>query len=402
MNDLSIKLETSFVMPNEYSDPIVIQNPTVRFRWKAVFMEGEVSFSTFESMIDEELFNFDIDFIRPLQDGNMMLVGKPVTIKIALKTDAVCTIFNSRMTLESFTAIFKKEIKKNGSLLLDEYNWLVCTMSQVQGSKTVGHETMWNLLEFENPKIVEDWSLLVNKAAAEFTGNPDIDFFEDNEDDEMMPPDDFSRLIEDAKTHISDKNNPLSTLFSEIFDNENNLNDALSEKMGAMLSLFSDDNDDDNYDEEYEFMWEVVEEHLDMLGFYYQHLETDEVFLVEKKNEKGTLSACIIKYDEAYLHVTTVYERAIPQKKWDKLYRLINGLNFYIPMGKLILVEEEEMLSFRTELSAPIMVINPEPIIDTIDENWSLVEDLFDIVTKFIDGKITHKEAIEKIITFFE
>lgn len=404
INDLITELKTPFVIPNGFSEPIVIKNAKVQFRWKTIFITGEMSFPAFESIIDEELFNFDIDFVRPLQGGSMMLVGKPVTVKIALESSLVYQIFDTKMEQQDFEAALNEQIKQSESPLLEEYNWMVLTMSQQQVKKTVGHETIWNLINYDDENFLEKWEESVGLASMNFIQQEGgMDDFLGSIKDENVPPDELTNIFEQAKEQMMDKDNPMSSLFSKMFEGEDgNIEEMLSESMGNVLEMFNgmdtgNGDIDEMSDEEYESVNEVVVEHLTMLEIPYTTDTEGVIFLKHENDTTGKLYDSKIMVNESYIHVVTKYNQVIETADFGKIYRLLNGINGCINLGKVLLSESTGTIVFRTELSAPITYVADEPITDTMDENWVFSNDIFVVLDQYLEGKLTYENAIEEI-----
>lgn len=404
INDLTATLKNPFVISDGFSEPFVLKNPKVQFRWRTIFISGEITFPTFETIVDEELFNFDIDYIRPLKGGNMMLLGKPVSVKLALEGSIVYNHFDIKMTQTDFENALHKHILSSESPLLDEYNWMILTMSQQQGSKTVGHESIWNLIDYNHPDFLEQWDNLVSLAALNFEPK-DNNKSMDEPKNENISPNDLGNIFEQAKEQMMDKSNPMSGMFSKMFENEGDMQEALSNSMNSMLEMFggmSGEGDDETTDGDYESVEAVITEHLDMLELTYK-MEGERIFHVTHQNNiNQSVYNSVITSSDNYINVTTKYNRQILGVDFNKVYRLINGLNNQIKLGKLLVNESDGSITLRTELSAPVLYISEEPITDIIDENWTFSEETFSILDLFFEGRLTYEEAIEEAEDTFE
>lgn len=406
MSELIIKLKNRLVLTNEGGEPIIINNANLTFKWLNIFLEGEIAFSAFENIVDNELLGFDLDFVRPMAEGNMMLVGKIVKVKMALLPSTTLDTFDFKMDQAKFEDQVKYEINFSESELFQEYNWLVMTLSQSQSVKQVGHETIWNLLNFEHPDLFKEWDRIVDETAQQFTGNDGKveDFFDSIQKGDVSQ-EDLSDMIKQAKDQMMNKDNPMSGMLSKMFGEGENFEDALSESMDMMMSMFGggeEDVEEEDATDHFDMICGIISEHLDMLEVDYQFDEAEMVFMVKYKSmttEKtyDTVIAC----GEDHLHVLTVNRETVIEEKIVRLYRLLNSMNLHIKLGKIMLLEESKQLIFRTELSSPVIEVAEEPIIDIIDENWTQAEDAFTIINQYLDNKLTLEEAIEEAIDVF-
>jgi hypothetical protein len=406
MSELIIKLKNRLVLTNEGGEPIIINNANLTFKWLNIFLEGEIAFSAFENIVDNELLGFDLDFVRPMAEGNMMLVGKIVKVKMALLPSTTLDTFDFKMDQAKFEDQVKYEINFSESELFQEYNWLVMTLSQSQSVKQVGHETIWNLVNFEHPDLFKEWDRIVDETAQQFTGNDGKveDFFDSIQKGDVSQ-EDLSDMIKQAKDQMMNKDNPMSGMLSKMFGEGENFEDALSESMDMMMSMFGggeEDVEEEDATDHFDMICGIISEHLDMLEVDYQFDEAEMVFMVKYKSmttEKtyDTVIAC----GEDHLHVLTVNRETVVEEKIVRLYRLLNSMNLHIKLGKIMLLEESKQLIFRTELSSPVIEVAEEPIIDIIDENWTQAEDAFTIINQYLDNKLTLEEAIEEAIDVF-
>ncbi|MFT6150066.1 MAG: hypothetical protein ACJAUH_002763 [Saprospiraceae bacterium] len=406
MSELIIKLKNRLVLTNEGGEPIIINNANLTFKWLNIFLEGEIAFSAFENIVDNELLGFDLDFVRPMAEGNMMLVGKIVKVKMALLPSTTLDTFDFKMDQAKFEDQVKYEINFSESELFQEYNWLVMTLSQSQSVKQVGHETIWNLVNFEHPDLFKEWDRIVDETAQQFTGNDGKveDFFDSIQKGDVSQ-EDLSDMIKQAKDQMMNKDNPMSGMLSKMFGEGENFEDALSESMDMMMSMFGggeEDVEEEDATDHFDMICGIISEHLDMLEVDYQFDEAEMVFMVKYKSmttEKtyDTVIAC----GEDHLHVLTVNRETVIEEKIVRLYRLLNSMNLHIKLGKIMLLEESKQLIFRTELSSPVIEVAEEPIIDIIDENWTQAEDAFTIINQYLDNKLTLEEAIEEAIDVF-
>ncbi len=406
MSELIIKLKNRLVLTNEGGEPIIINNANLTFKWLNIFLEGEIAFSAFENIVDNELLGFDLDFVRPMAEGNMMLVGKIVKVKMALLPSTTLDTFDFKMDQAKFEDQVKYEINFSESELFQEYNWLVMTLSQSQSVKQVGHETIWNLVNFEHPDLFKEWDRIVDETAQQFTGNDGKveDFFDSIQKGDVSQ-EDLSDMIKQAKDQMMNKDNPMSGMLSKMFGEGENFEDALSESMDMMMSMFGggeEDVEEEDATDHFDMICGIISEHLDMLEVDYQFDEAEMVFMVKYKSmttEKtyDTVIAC----GEDHLHVLTVNRETVIEGKIVRLYRLLNSMNLHIKLGKIMLLEESKQLIFRTELSSPVIEVAEEPIIDIIDENWTQAEDAFTIINQYLDNKLTLEEAIEEAIDVF-
>ncbi|MFT5834677.1 MAG: hypothetical protein ACI97N_002317, partial [Cognaticolwellia sp.] len=390
MSELIIKLKNRLVLTNEGGEPIIINNANLTFKWLNIFLEGEIAFSAFENIVDNELLGFDLDFVRPMAEGNMMLVGKIVKVKMALLPSTTLDTFDFKMDQAKFEDQVKYEINFSESELFQEYNWLVMTLSQSQSVKQVGHETIWNLVNFEHPDLFKEWDRIVDETAQQFTGNDGKveDFFDSIQKGDVSQ-EDLSDMIKQAKDQMMNKDNPMSGMLSKMFGEGENFEDALSESMDMMMSMFGggeEDVEEEDATDHFDMICGIISEHLDMLEVDYQFDEAEMVFMVKYKSmttEKtyDTVIAC----GEDHLHVLTVNRETVIEEKIVRLYRLLNSMNLHIKLGKIMLLEESKQLIFRTELSSPVIEVAEEPIIDIIDENWTQAEDAFTIINQYLD-----------------
>lgn len=405
INDLSTKLEHSFVFPNGGSEPIVIKNPIVQFRWRTIFITGEVAFSTFENIVDDEIFNFDIDFVRPMQGGSMMLVGKPVQIKLALEHSVVYRNFDIKMRQDDFEETLQRLLSSSESEsdFLLQYHWMVLSMSQNQKGKEVGHETIWNLIDYDDDELMENWDDLVGAASLHFVQQQGLmDDFKNDIQENDFSPDDLSQIFNQAKEQLMDKDNPMGNMLSNMFGGNNeNFQDALSESMNQMMGMFGgmnegDDEEDEGDEEDYLIADEVIVEHLEMLEIPYEKEGEDLFRFIHKSELTGKSYECSVVAGEDYLNTVTTYDTKIPKDKWSAIYRLLNGLNYHLNFGKLIFIEAQETIVLRTELPNPIVEVPEEPITDMMDENWVCSNEAFNILDYFLEGKLTYEQAIEE------
>ncbi|MFK7947001.1 MAG: hypothetical protein AB8G11_05380 [Saprospiraceae bacterium] len=399
INDLSTQLKQSFVFSNGGFEPIVIKNPTVQFRWRTIFITGEITFSTFESIVDDEVFNFDIDFVRPMQDGSMMLIGKPVQIKIALEHSVVYQNFDIKMRQADFEETLHRLLSDSESPFLSQYHWMVLSMYQNQNSKQVGHETIWNLINYDDSHLMENWDDLVGEASLHFVSQQGLidDFVKDVEENDFST-DELSQIFDQAKDQLMDKDNPMGNILSKMFGNEADFQDAISESMNQMMGMFGgvEEEEADDFDDAELVVEEVITDHLEMLEIAYEK-EEDSIFtLTHESDLTGKSYECSIVVGEDYLHTVTTYDKAISKEKYGEIYRLFNGLNIHLNYGKLLLVESIGIVALRTELPAPVTQIPDETITDMIDENWVCANESFNILDYFLEGKLTYEQAIEE------
>lgn len=401
INDISMKLQQPFVFPNGGFEPIVINNPTVQFRWQTVFITGEITFSTFENIIDNEVFNFDIDFVRPKSDGSMMLVGKPVQIKIALEHGTVNDNFDVKMRQEDFEETVQRLLRNSESDFLSQYHWMVLTMHQNQRGKEIGHETIWNLINYDDDKLIENWDDLVGQASLQFISQQGlVDDLMNNVEENDFSTDDLSQIFNQAKDQLTDKDNPMGNVLSKMFGNEDDFQEAISESMNQMMGMFGgiDEDEDEDFEEEQAYLIadEVIEEHLDMLEIPYETEGDDLYHFIHKSDLTGKTYDCTVVTEEDYLKTITVYDRKLTKDKWAGLYRLLNSLNNILNFGKLVLIEDDEIIVLRTELPNPIVTVPDELITDMMDENWVCANEIFNILDYFLDGKLTYEQALEE------
>lgn len=409
MKELNVNLKNTLVLTNEGGQPIIINNATVTFKSQNLFLEGEIAFSAFENIVDEELLGFDIDFVRPMEDGNMMLVGKKVNIKMVLLPAETLGMFDVEMNQEVFERQIISEMNNSESELFQEYNWLVMELYQTQGAKNVGHETIWNLLDYEDPDLVEDWDRIVDEAAQGFMVNDEkIEELFDSIQNGDISKDDLAEMMKKAKDQMMSADNPMSGMLSKMFGEGEDFEKTLSESMDMLMDMFGSGNEEDNENgademmDIFEMIEEVISEHLEMLELDYEFDEEEMIYMVKyesmtTKKIYDTVIAC----GDNYIHVLTMNDQPISKDKNPRLYRLLNGLNAYIKLGKIILDENSQQLIFRTELSTPVSEFSDEPIIDIIDENWTQSEDAFTLVSQYLDGKLTYDEVMEEAIEIF-
>lgn len=402
INDLSTQLKQSFVFSNAGFEPIVIKNPTVQFRWRTIFITGEIAFSTFESIVDDEVFNFDIDFVRPMQDGSMMLVGKPVQIKIALEHNIVYRNFDIKMGQDDFEETLQRLLSDSESPFSSQYHWMVLSMHQNQNSKQVGHETIWNLINYDDPDLMENWDDLVGQASLHFVSQQGLidDFMNDTKENDFSS-DELSQIFNQAKDQLMDKDNPMGNMLSKMFGNDEDFQSAISESMNQMMGMFGGMEEDEEefgetFDDAEVMIEEVITDHLEMLEIPYEKEEESIFTLTHESELTGKSYECSIVVGEDYLHTVTTYDNAIPKEKFGAIYRLFNGLNIHLNYGKLLLVESIGIVALRTELPAPVTQIPDETITDMIDENWVCANEAFNILDYFLEGKLTHEQAIEE------
>lgn len=399
INDLSTKLEHPFVFPNGVFEPIVIKNPSVQFRWRTVFITGEIAFSTFENIVDEEVFNFDMDFVRPMKDGSMMLVGKPVQVKIALEHSVVYSNFDIKMRQDDFEETLQRLLSDSESDFLSQYHWMILSMSQNQKGKQVGHETIWNLIDYDDSELIENWDDLVSVASLQFVQQQGLmdDFVNDVEENDFSS-DELSQIFNQAKDQLMDKDNPMGNVLSKMFGNEGDFQDALSESMNQMMGMFGGIDEDEDYDEDEDEITviDVITDHLEMLEIPYEKPDQAIFSFIHESDLTGKDYECSVVVGEGYLHTVTTYDKVIPKEKYGEIYRLFNGINFHLNFGKLILVESLGIVALRTELPTPVTQIPDEPITDMMDENWVGTNEAFNILDYFLEGKVTYEQAIEE------
>jgi hypothetical protein len=407
INNISAELKHPLVFSNGNLEPIVINNPIVEYRWKTVFVTGVIGFVTFENIIDNEVFNFDIDFVRSLPDGSMMHVGKPIEIKIALEHSIVYKHFESNMGRYAYEETLQRLLSNIDSDFLLPYNWMVLTMYQKQKGKKIGHETIWNLINYDDPKLIENWDDLVGNASLQFVQHQgSMDDFGREQSKKEKPKDDFQQLFNQAKEQLMDKDNPLGKALSEMIGNEDAMRESL-EKMMGMFDNRNDDFDDDfdkdfdddvEEDEDFEDINGIIEEHLEMLHIHYlKDNENDNAYFFLHQTERTHKQyECKILIDEEYITTTSTYDRHISESKWPAVFRLLNSLNNIIIFGKLVLLEERNIIELRTELPSPMITLPQEPIVDMLDENWVITSEAFYILDYFLDGKLTLEQAIEE------
>jgi hypothetical protein len=411
MSELTVNLKNTLVLTNEGGQPIILNNATVTFKWRNVFLEGDIAFSTFENIVDDELLGFDIDFVQPMTDGNMMLVGKVVRLKAALLPAEALGMFDfTTINQTNFEQQITTEMNSSESELFQEYNWLAMQMYQAQGAKQVGHETIWNIINYQHPDLFEDWDAVVDEAAQQFMVNDGKmeDLFTSLQNGDVSK-DDLTEMMKKAKDQMMSGDNPMGGMLSKMLGDGEDFEKTLSESMDMMMSMFGgggeeeeNDEDDDEETDNFEIIGNVISEHLEMLELDYEFDEVEMVFMVKyesmtTKKVYDTVIAC----GDDYIHVLTMNDYVITEDKAARLYRLLNGMNAYIKLGKIILNEHSQQLIFRTELSTPVLEVFDEPIIDIIDENWTQSEDVFTLISQFLEGKLSFDEAMEEAAEVF-
>lgn len=395
INNISAELKHPLVFSNYSSEPIVINNPTVEYRWKTVFITGVIGFVTFENIVNDEVFNFDIDFVRPLPDGSMMLVGKPIHITIALEHSIVDKYFERNMGRYAYEETLQRLLSDSDSDFLLAYNWMVLTMYQKQNGKKIGHETIWNLINYDDPKLIEHWDDLVRNASLQFVQHQGlIDDFMDEHSESDTPKDDIQQLLKQAKEHLMDEDNPLGKTLSEMLGTDK----SFQEMMDDFANIGTEDFEDE---EQLRQIEEIIEEHLDMLEISYQKEDGNTYYFLHESKRSYKYYECRILLGDEHLKTVTIYNRHIPTSDWPKILLLLNSLNSIINFGKLILNEENERIELRTEMTRPLTYLSEEPIIDMVDENWIIANESFNIFDFYLDGKMTFEEAIEEALDNF-
>ena len=395
INNISAELKHPLVFSNYSSEPIVINNPTVEYRWKTVFVTGVIGFVTFENIVNNELFNFDIDFIRPFPDGSMMLVGKPIHITIALEHSIVDKYFERNMGRYAYEETLQRLLSDSESDFLLSYNWMVLTMYQKQKGKKIGHETIWNLINYDDPKLIEHWDDLVRNASLQFVQHQGlIDDFMDEHSESDTPKDDIQQLLKQAKEHLMDEDNPLGKTLSEMLGTDK----SFQEMMDDFANIGTEDFEDE---EQLRQIEEIIEEHLDMLEISYQKEDGNTYYFLHESKRSYKYYECRIFLGDEHLKTVTIYDRHIPTSNWTQILLLLNSLNSIINFGKLIINEENERIELRTEITRPLTYLSEEPIIDMIDENWIIANESFNIFDLYLDGKMTLEEAIEEALDNF-
>lgn len=395
INNISAELKHPLVFSNYSSEPIVINNPTVEYRWKTVFVTGVIGFVTFENIINNEVFNFDIDFIRPLPDGSIMLVGKPIHITIALEHSIVDKYFERNMGRYAYEETLQQLLSDSESDFLLPYNWMVLTMYQKQKGKKIGHETIWNLINYDDPKLIENWDDLVRNASLQFVQHQGLvdDFMGENSENNR-PKDDFQQLLQQAKEHLMDEDNPLGKTLSEMMGTGKSFQDMMDDFANIGAEDFEDE-------EQLRQIEEIIEEHLDMLEISYQKEDGNTYYFLHESKRSYKYYECRIFLGDEHLKTVTIYNRHIPKSNWPKILLLLNSLNSIINFGKLILNEEFERIELRTEMTRPLTYLSEEPIIDMVDENWIIANESFNIFDFYLDGKMTFEQAIEEALDNF-
>ena len=407
MGELIVNLKNTLVLTNEGGQPIILNNANVTFKWRNVFLEGDIAFSTFENIVDDELLGFDIDFVQPMEDGNMMLVGKTVRLKAALLPAETLGMFDfGTINQANFEQQIIAEMNNSESELFQEYNWLAMLLYQTQGAKKVGHETIWNIVNYQHPDLFEEWDGIVDEAAQQFMVNDGrMEELFDSLQNGDISKDDLAEMMKKAKDQMLSGDNPMGGMLSKMFGEGDDFEKTLSESMDMMMSMFGGADEaegDDDETDHFEMIEGIISEHLEMLELDYEFDEEEMVYMVKyesitTKKIYDTVIAC----GDNYIHVLTMNDYVITEDKAARLYRLLNGLNSYIKLGKIILNEHSQQLIFRTELSTPVLEVFDEPIIDIIDENWTQSEDAFTIISQFLEGKLTFDEAMEEAIEVF-
>lgn len=409
MGELTINLKNTLVLTNEGGQPIILNNANVTFKWRNIFLEGDIAFSTFENIVDDELLGFDIDFVQPMEDGNMMLVGKTVRLKAALLPAETLGMFDfNTINQANFERQIIAEMNNSESELFQEYNWLAMLLYQTQGAKKVGHETIWNIVNYQHPDLFEEWDGIVDEAAQQFMVNDGkMEELFDSLQNGDISKDDLAEMMKKAKDQMLSGDNPMGGMLSKMFGDGEDFEKTLSESMDMMMSMFgggdeAEGDDDEEETDNFEMIEGIISEHLEMLELDYEFDEEEMVYMVKyesitTKKIYDTVIAC----GDNYIHVLTMNDYVITEDKAARLYRLLNGLNSYIKLGKIILNEHSQQLIFRTELSTPVLEVFDEPIIDIIDENWTQSEDAFTIISQFLEGKLTFDEAMEEAIEVF-
>jgi hypothetical protein len=408
MSELNVNLKNTLVLTNEGGQPIILNNATVTFELRNVFLEGDIAFSTFENIVDDELLGFDIDFVQPMTDGNMMLVGKTVRIKAALLPAETIGMFDfATINQANFEQQIIAEMNNSESELFQEYNWLGMLLYQTQGAKKVGHETIWNIVNYKHPDLFEEWDAIVDEAAQEFMmKDGKMEELFDSLQNGDISKDDLAEMMKKAKDQMLSGDNPMGGMLSKMLGDGEGFEKTLSESMDMMMSMFggADENeaDDEEAADHFEMIGDIISEHLEMLELDYEFDEVEMVFAVKYESmSTKKIYDTVIACGDDYIHVLTMNENVITEDKAARLYRLLNGMNAYIKLGKIILNEHSQQLIFRTELSTPVLEVFDEPIIDIIDENWTQSEDAFTLISQFLEGKLSFEEAMEEAAEIF-
>ena len=93
-----------------------------------------------------------------LKNENGLL--KPVQVKIALEHSVVYSNFDIKMRQDDFEETLQRLLSDSESDFLSQYHWMVLSMSQNQKGKQVGHEMIWNLIDYDDSELIEEMSPL--------------------------------------------------------------------------------------------------------------------------------------------------------------------------------------------------------------------------------------------------
>jgi hypothetical protein len=407
MKMIKTKLKHSLFLSSDNGEPIVVQQPEISFNGETCFLQGSIAFSVFEQVVDLEMLNFDLETTRPLKDGNMMLVNKDVLIQCVFLPELSAAFFQPKETPNSLIKIFETE-SSAGTALVHERNWLVLKLYQVQNSKEVGYNSLMNTVDLNIPNLADKWDSMFQNAFSIFLKEKGTSLEEYQDKRFAAKNDDISdEMIEQAKSDIlrlfKDEEHPIGKMLNEMFDSQEELEEALED---APFPFFNPDDDEDEENEDHERQIEEVNQairaFLDNEEEEYTYDEAEDLFLVYFETEEGQPFNTILGVSDSgfELFCETVLIDKIPQKKWNKLYRFLNAINAEITFGKIILREDANLLSFRTETP----ILDDVHIVETLVEGFLFENRIFfennvNIISRLLDGSIHYEKALNEFIS---
>jgi len=379
---------------------ISLKNPEFNYNGNILTVDGEVNFEDFDRVVNNKIFNFDLDFTNPLKGGNILIVSKPISLKCGLHPSICAEIFDSNYDEEFLRKLVKEYINTDEEFLLSE-NWCVFTLSQRKGEKLIGHETLWNTIDYSTPNLVDNWEAITARAAMPFVSkNEDLYNRIKEEQGEAEDGLDFEEFKQ-FQNFLTAGDNPLSKMLSKITEGDEDLD--LDSIIGEMSNLIGDfggledyDEEEDDYEEDEQVLIsDAILFYLESEGLKYSYDEENEQFNVEFLVADKIYNGKIIQNQDYYLTVSLQYPQAINIKRDTFLYSFMNVVNSEDLVVKMYFDEKNKSIFVRTSLILTFDVDESERIEDIIDANLHACFNIFPILQSLINGTINLDKACE-------
>ncbi len=376
---------------------ITIKNPEFNYNGTLLTIDGEVGFEDFDRIIHNDVFNFDTDFTQALEGGNILIVSKPVNIKCGLHPHVCADIFGQETNFETVRDLVLKLISSEEEFLLAD-NWCAFTLSQKKGKKQIGHESIWNTIDYTNPELLEKWDEIAGKAALPFVVRNEELFNKIKEEQGEIDKTtnvDFKEL-QQFQNFMSDENNPLSDMLSKMTENEGDMESLLGD-MSNLLSMFGEEGEEgEEEDYEEQELYEIIAEFLELEELEYSYDEENERFDVKFNISDKKYEGEILWHQDYYLLTKVKYPQATNINRDNFLYRFMNVVNSDEFVGKIYFNEANNHIFVQSNIILTLEADEMNRIADTIDANLELCGKIFPILQSLINGTIDIEAAIEQ------